>query len=182
MDSYICSLSALSCALLKSIKSRWIEILNSFIFFRICCNTKSDLSSIFFGETPPGNVQVCLYMRKEFCIQDIRKCLLCYIQQGDVSIVSISQLVTFLLLWTYNSFKSLFCYFFTNPYWWNICFSHCFSLLPPNFSKSAGILSVLGALLFLNFFSAVSISPSSGGICSILPFPSIYDYYLWQWK
>ena len=30
----------------------------------------------------------------------------------------------------------------------SICFSHCFSVSPPNFSNSAGMLLVPGALLF----------------------------------
>jgi hypothetical protein len=58
MATYICSLSVLSYALLKSIKvGGWkFKILPSFPKF--VAIKKSDLSATFLGETPPGNVQV----------------------------------------------------------------------------------------------------------------------------
>jgi len=57
MAAYICFLSILSYKLLKSVKSRWMEILSSFPKFVTI--QKSDLLSTFLGETPPGNVQLC---------------------------------------------------------------------------------------------------------------------------
>ena len=52
MATYICSLSMLSNTLLKSIKSRWMGILDSLIFPRICRNPKIWFILDFPGRNP----------------------------------------------------------------------------------------------------------------------------------
>ena len=68
MATYICSLSMLSYALLKSIKSRSTETQNYFILSKTCHNPKILFIVDFLGETPPGNVQICfLHEERVLC-------------------------------------------------------------------------------------------------------------------
>ena len=48
-----------------------------------------------------------IYMRKESYVQDIRKYLVCYIEQSDTCIVSTFHLVTFLMQGTYNRYRQV---------------------------------------------------------------------------
>jgi len=95
-------------ALLKSIITKgWrFYILSSFPKF--VTTQKFDLSLTFLGDTPLVRSKFAFYMR-ESCVQDFRKYLI-YLKY-----LSTFQMVTFLMQWTYNSFKPFFWDFFINP-------------------------------------------------------------------
>ena len=89
----------------------------------------------------------------------------------SINLYSKFQLVTLLMQWTYNYFKQLFEISSLIHIDENICFRHCCSLSLSNFNNSAGISSFPWALLFFNFFSAVSNSSVVGASVTSCDFP-----------